>query len=68
VIGVMIRAEQPHGDLLVGVLFDLAAAEGARGIAVDEQPEHQRRWELRVAAAAARPPTGLLIPLRLLGG
>jgi len=32
----MIRAEQAHGDLLVGVLFDPPAAEGARGIAVDE--------------------------------
>ena len=52
VIGMMIRAEQPHGDLLVRVPFDLAAAEGARGIAVDEQREHQRRRVLLAAAAA----------------
>jgi len=55
VIGMMIRAEQPHRHLLVGVFLDAPAAEGARGIAVDEQPEQQRRRVLRAAAAAARP-------------
>jgi len=52
----MIRAEQPHGDLLVGVLFDLAAAEGARGVTVDEQREQPRRRVLLAAAAAVVDP------------
>ena len=68
VIGMMIRAEQPHRHLLIGVLLDAPAAEGARGVTVDEQPQHQRRRELLAAAAAARPPAGLPIPLLLLGG
>ena len=51
-IGRMVRAEPPDGDLLVGVLLDLAAAESARGLAGDEPPEHQRRRGLLAAAAA----------------
>ena len=52
VIGMMICAEQPYGHLLVGVLLDAPTAEGARGVAIDEQPQHQRRGKLLAAAAA----------------
>ena len=63
----MIRAQQPHRHLFVSVFLNAPAAEGARGVSVDEQPQHQRGQKLLAAAAAARPPARLPIPL-LLGG
>ena len=47
-----VGAEVTHGHVAVGGALDAAAAEGAVGVAVDEQREHHRRRELRVAAAA----------------
>jgi hypothetical protein len=52
VIGVRVGAEITHGHVAAGCPLDAAAAEEAVGVAVDEQGEHHRRRELRVAAAA----------------
>jgi hypothetical protein len=52
VIGVAVRAEQAHGDVFVGGAFDLATAEGARRVGINEQAQHQRGRILRAAGAA----------------
>ena len=52
VIGMGVGAEVAHGQVAVGGALDAAAAEDAVGVAVDEQGEHHRRRELRVAATA----------------
>lgn len=52
VVGMLVGAEEAHRHMLVGEPLDAPAAEGARRIAKDEQPEHHPRRILR----AARPP------------
>jgi hypothetical protein len=52
VIGMLVRAQQPHRDILVREPLDAPAAEGARRVAVDEQPEHHRGRVLLAAGAA----------------
>src|ERR1017187_977874 len=39
VVGMGVGGEQAHRDAIVSALLDATAAEGARGIAVNEQPE-----------------------------
>ena len=52
VIRMPVRAQQPHRDVLMGEPLDAPAAEGACGIAVDEQPEHH---PVRILFAARAP-------------
>ena len=47
-----VGAEVTHGHVAVGGALNAPAAKSAVGVAVDEQREHHRRRELRVAAAA----------------
>ena len=54
VIGVGVRAEQPHRHAVMGRALDLPAGEDARGIAVDEQAEQQARRIRRIARGRAR--------------
>ena len=51
VIGMPVRAEQPHRDVLMGEPLDAPAAKGARRGAVEEQPE-QHRGRILIAARA----------------
>jgi len=58
VVGVMVGRQVAHREVLVGQRFDLARAEGAGGVAVDEHGQHHRGRILRAAAVAfvdARP-------------
>jgi hypothetical protein len=52
VIGVRLRAQEPHRDVLVSGPLNLPAGEDAGGITIDEQPEHHARRIVRIAGAA----------------
>jgi len=51
VVRMPVRAQQPHGDILVREPLDAPAAKRAARIAVDEQPEHHRGRILLAARA-----------------
>lgn len=52
VVGMGVGSEETHRHVFVSESFDASAGEGARRVAVNQQPQHHGGWVLGVTGAA----------------